>query len=118
MKNEFDPNLPIYLQVMEEIKKDIFVGKYHCGDKIASVRELALVYSVNPNTIQKALSELERTGIIYSKRAQGRYVSEDSNLIDDLKKEVSDQKIRTFLNKMMEIGYDKSMIIKMIEELD
>ena len=101
MKNEFDPNLPIYLQVMEEIKKDIFVGKYHCGDKIASVRELALVYSVNPNTIQKALSELERTGIIYSKRAQGRYVSEDSNLIDDLKKEVSDQKIRTFLNEMM-----------------
>ena len=95
-----------------DVKKDIFVGKYHCGDKIASVRELALVYSVNPNTIQKALSELERTGIIYSKRAQGRYVSEDSNLIDDLKKEVSDQKIRTFLNEMMEIGYDKSMIIK------
>lgn len=118
MKNEFDPNLPIYLQVMEEIKKDIFVGKYHCGDKIASVRELALVYSVNPNTIQKALSELERTGIIYSKRAQGRYVSEDINLINTLKKEVSNRKIQTFLNEMMEIGYDKNMIIKMIKELD
>ena len=67
MKNDFDPNLPIYIQVMEEIKKEIFASEYLPGSKLASVRELALEYGVNPNTIQKALSELERTGIIYSR---------------------------------------------------
>lgn len=56
MKNDFDPNLPIYIQVMEEIKKEIFASEYLPGSKLASVRELALEYGVNPNTIQKALS--------------------------------------------------------------
>ena len=65
MKNDFDPNLPIYIQVMEEIKKEIFASEYLPGSKLASVRELALEYGVNPNTIQKALSELERTGIVF-----------------------------------------------------
>lgn len=118
MKNDFDPNLPIYIQVMEEIKKEIFTGKYIPGGKIASVRELALAYGVNPNTIQKALSELERTGILYSKRALGRFVSEDGNLISGLKKDVSFGKVRDFVEEMKELGFSKIEVIKMIEELE
>ncbi|WP_296876872.1 GntR family transcriptional regulator [Thomasclavelia sp.] len=118
MKYEFDSNLPIYLQVMEIIKNEIFDHHYNPGDKIASVREMALAYGVNPNTIQKALNELERTGIIYSKRAVGRYVGEDIELIERMKKEVINEKIAAFLNEMQEMGYDKNMIIKMIEEFE
>lgn len=118
MKNDFDPNIPIYIQVMEEIKKDIFSGHYLAGAKIPSVRELALAYSVNPNTIQKALSELERTDIIYSKRALGRYVSEDETLINGLKKDVSSTKIKNFVAEMAELGYDREAVITMIKELD
>lgn len=118
MKNDFDPNLPIYIQVMEEIKKEIFSNHFMPGDKISSVRELALQYSVNPNTIQKALSELERTGIIYSKRTTGRYVSEDEGLIKKFKKELSGTKIKSFMDEMKELGFSRSEIIKMIEELD
>lgn len=99
MKNDFDPNLPIYIQVMEEIKKEIFASEYLPGSKLASVRELALEYGVNPNTIQKALSELERTGIIYSRRALGRFVSEDSNLISELKKMFHLIKLKFLLKK-------------------
>lgn len=118
MKNDFDPNLPIYIQVMEEIKKEIFSGHYLPGNKISSVRELALEYSVNPNTIQKALSELERTGIIYSKRALGRYVSEDKTLIVSLKKEVSSSKIKEFVLEMEALGFSREEVITMIKELD
>ena len=135
MKNDFDPNLPIYIQVMEEIKKEIcpvrkdfvtnsilikeiFASEYLPGSKLASVRELALEYGVNPNTIQKALSELERTGIIYSRRALGRFVSEDSNLISELKKDVSLDKVKVFIEEMRKLGFSKIEVIKMIEELD
>ena len=83
---------------MEEIKKEIFASEYLPGSKLASVRELALEYGVNPNTIQKALSELERTGIIYSRRALGRFVSE-GNLISELKKDVSLDKVKFLLKK-------------------
>ena len=88
------------------------------GSKLASVRELALEYGVNPNTIQKALSELERTGIIYSRRALGRFVSEDSNLISELKKDVSLDKVKVFIEEMRKLGFSKIEVIKMIEELD
>lgn len=118
MKIEFNPNLPIYLQVMTEIKKEIFIKKYLPGAKIASVRELAGAYGVNPNTIQKALSELERTGIIYSKRALGRYVCEDETLIEELKKEASINKIYNFVSEMAELGFAKDEIITMIRELE
>lgn len=118
MKNDFDPNLPIYIQVMEEIKKEIFSNQLASGEKISSVRELAIQYSVNPNTIQKALSELERTGIIYSKRTTGRYVSEDEELIKKFKKELSSTKLKSFMSEMEELGFSRTEVIKMIEELD
>ena len=73
-KINFDPKFPIYLQVMEAIRKDILAGRLKPGDKVPSVRELASQLGVNPNTIQKALSELEREGLLESARTSGRFV--------------------------------------------
>lgn len=116
MKHKFDSNLPIYLQVMEEIKKDIINKKYVLGDKIPSVRELALYYGANPNTIQKALSELEREGLLRSERAVGRYVTDQKERISVLKKEASDTIVENFIRNMKEIGFTKADIIKIIEK--
>lgn len=118
MKRDFDPNLPIYLQVIEEIKKEIFANKYLPGQKVASVREMALDYGVNPNTIQKALSELERENLLHSKRSSGRFVSEDIELIEKLKNDLLIKKITLFVNEMKELGYNKNKIIELIMELD
>lgn len=116
MKNNFDPNLPIYLQVMDEITKGIFSKHYAPGDKIASVRELALLYSVNPNTIQKALSELERVGILRSERAVGRYVTDDLELINQLRYSRTGEKVKVFVGEMRELGYNQEGIIHAIIE--
>lgn len=111
MKNSFDPNLPIYLQVMDEIKKDIFKKRYLPGSKIPSVRELALQYSVNPNTIQKSLMELEREGLLRSERAVGRFVTQDQDLINELRHHHSNEKIEIFIEDMYALGYnDEEMI--------
>lgn len=118
MKYDFDPNLPIYLQVMAQIKKDIFCKISLPGDKIDSVRELAIKYSVNPNTIQKALGELEREGLLYSERAVGRYVTKDGKMIAAKKKEMSETIVQDFVNEMKGIGYSVEEILAIIKDIE
>ena len=72
-----DSSRPIYLQIIERVQMDIITGRYQPGDKLPSVRDLAQEAAVNPNTMQKALSELERSGLIYSQRTSGRFITED-----------------------------------------
>ena len=86
MSVDFKDNVPIYLQIMQDIKKQIAAGKLHEKDKVSSVRELALYYGVNPNTVQKALSELEREGLMKSERTLVRFISMDDEKIKDIKK--------------------------------
>lgn len=81
---EFDNQRPIYLQLLEEFKVKISTGQWAPGEKIDSVRSLASFYEVNPNTIQKALAELEREGLTETRRTAGRFVTENTNLISDL----------------------------------
>lgn len=116
MKNNFDPHLPIYLQMMDEIKKNIFNKTYLPGKKIPSVRELALLYSINPNTIQKSLIELEREGFLRSERAVGRFVTEDQNLINQLRKQHAQSKIKDFIQEMYAFGYDDHDILSTLKE--
>ncbi|MFV0396018.1 MAG: GntR family transcriptional regulator [Coprobacillaceae bacterium] len=118
MKNNFDPNLPIYLQVMDEIKRNIFNKMYQMGDKIPSVRELALMYGVNPNTIQKALSELERNGLLRGERAVGRYVTEDETILKKEMETITRDMIGTFLKEMFNLGFTKEEIINAIKETE
>ena len=96
---------PIFLQIIEKIQLDIVSGVYQSGDKLPSVRELAQEASVNPNTMQKALSELERTGLVYSQRTSGRFITEDNAMIQQLKADLAEEIIREFLDHMKKLGF-------------
>ena len=95
-----DNDRPIYLQIIERISMDIVSGVYRAGDKLPSVRELAASAAVNPNTMQKALSELERSGLVYTQRTSGRYITEDTGLIQEVRLKLAEEQIRSFLFKM------------------
>lgn len=116
MKNDFNPNIPIYLQVIEQIKTQIVAGKLCPGGKIDSVRDLAVAYGANPNTIQRALSELERDGLLKSERTIGRYISDDINLIHQVKDELALKYIQVFIEDMDNLGFSKDEIYSEIKK--
>lgn len=111
-----DDNRPIYLQLMERIQHDIISGVYQPGDKLPSVRDLALDAAVNPNTMQKALSELERGGLVYSHRTSGRFITDDSTLLKKIKTDLAQEYISTFLSQMRRLGVNDSETLEMIKE--
>lgn len=111
-----DDNRPIYLQLMERIQHDIISGVYQPGDKLPSVRDLALDAAVNPNTMQKALSELERGGLVYSHRTSGRFITDDSTLLKKIKTDLAQEYISTFLSQMRRLGLNDSETLEMIKE--
>lgn len=102
---------PIYLQLMEQIQLSILSGVYKPGSRLPSVRDLSSEASVNPNTMQKALSELERTGLIFSQRTSGRFITEDTNMIEELKKNYVKSQILLFYSNLKELGFTKEEII-------
>lgn len=110
-----DSERPVYLQIVEHIMNDIFSGRIKAGEQITSVRELAAEAAVNPNTMQKALQELERIGLVYSKRTSGRFVTEDTELINKLKEEKTIEQLQSFLKRMENIGISKEDIIRILE---
>ena len=113
---DLDDDRPIYLQLMERIQHDIISGVYKPGDKIPSVRDLALDAAVNPNTMQKALSELERSGLLYSQRTSGRFITEDKRLLKKMKQELAADHIQQFFTQMRQLGFSDSETREMIEE--
>lgn len=116
MSWKLDADRPIFIQLVEIIKTDIISGKYKPGDKIAAVRDLAQEAAVNPNTMQRALSELERLGLVHTERTSGRFVTQDEELIMKLKKEQAEIVINEFLEKMNKIGFEDSTILDLIRE--
>lgn len=111
-----DDSRPMYLQLMERIQHDIISGVYQPGDKLPSVRDLALDAAVNPNTMQKALSELERGGLVYSHRTSGRFITDDSTLLKKIKTDLAQEYISTFLSQMRRLGLNDSETLEMIKE--
>lgn len=107
---------PIYLQLMERIQQDIVSGVYSPGDRLPSVRELALEAAVNPNTMQKALSELERSGLVYSQRTSGRFITEDETMLKQLKSQLAEEHIRNFFEKMRQLGFQTEETLALIQE--
>ena len=107
---------PIFLQIVERIQMDIISGKYAPGDKLPSVRDLAAEAAVNPNTMQKAFSELERTGLVYSQRTSGRFITEDTNMIEELKSSLAKEKINEFLELMQQLGYKNEEILSLMNQ--
>lgn len=105
---------PIFMQLIEIIQLDIISGKYAPGDKLPSVRDLASAAAVNPNTMQKALSELERSGLVYSQRTSGRFITEDTTMIEQLKQSIAKEKIEQFLESMQQLGFQNEETITLI----
>ena len=103
----FQKETPIYLQLMDEIKGMIVRGTLAPGAKIDSIRELASFYAVNPNTVQRALSELEREGLISTKRASGKTVTEDTRMIQDLRERLAADRLESCLSSMEALGYTR-----------
>ena len=103
----FDNKKPIYLQIMEKIKLQIVSHTLEPNQQLPTVRELASEAGVNPNTIQRALSDLEREGFVYSKRTTGRFVTEDKELIAQSRKQLSEEELEQFVSSMTHFGYEK-----------
>ena len=113
-----DSERPIYTQIIERITLDIISGIYAPGARLPSVRDLAQNAGVNPNTMQKALSELERTGLLFSQRTSGRFVTEELAMIEKTKTQLAAQQIREFLEKMQRIGFDRETTLKLIQQTE
>lgn len=116
MAIEFDNNLPIYLQIMNHIKKQIVIGQLKPGDKILSVRELATELQINPNTVQRTFQELERELIVETKRGLGRYVTDEESKIMEIKKEMAGELIQHFIQGMKELGFENRDIVTIVTE--
>ena len=112
---EFQSNTPIYLQLIDMVKLQIISGQLQPGEKLLSVRDLAMKYGVNPNTMQKALSELEWEKLVYTVRTTGRYVTEDTALIQKLRKELEEMRIGEFFTELHKLGYSKAEIRQLLE---
>ena len=107
---ELDADRPIYAQLVERIQREIVSGQYRPGEKLPSVRDIATVAAVNPNTMQKAFAELERSGLIVTQRTSGRTVTEDTELIRNTREQLAVGHVRNFMNNMQELGYQKEEI--------
>lgn len=103
--SEFDPNIPIYIQIVNATKQAIVTGTLKQGDRLTSVRERAETLTVNPNTVQRAYQELEREGICETRRGTGTFIVERENLIEGLKNEMSRTVLRNFIGGMGALGF-------------
>lgn len=114
---KFDNNIPIYLQLVEQVKEDIISDKISAGERLPSVRDLALQLKVNPNTVQKALVELENTGLVFTERTNGKFVTEDKLLIEKYKQEYANITTQKYIETMQKIGLSVNEILLLINDL-
>lgn len=111
----FDNERPIYIQLVEKMKIDIVSGKYQPGDKIMSIRDLAIYYKVNPNTLQRALADLEKDELIYTERTNGKYVTKEISCIERTKQELAQEKMTKYIADMRDLGISSQEAIKMLQ---
>ena len=110
----FDNNKPIYLQLVDIIKLKIISKELKPGSKLSSVRDMAQEFGVNPNTMQRALSELERENLLYSQRTSGRFVTDNEDNINQLREEVAKVEILSLYNILTKLGYKKEELIELV----
>jgi GntR family transcriptional regulator len=115
---EYNSSLPIYLQVANLIKRDIVTGKRELGEKLPSVRELAVSYTINPNTVSRVYKELEMEGVCFTRRGMGTFVTENPKKVKSMKEEMAGTLIREFLEGMQQLGFTRAEAIRILEEKD
>lgn len=113
----FSSDKPVYLQIADRITKSVLSGEYLVGEQIPTVRQLALEAAVNPNTVQHAFAELENEGLIISKGTIGRYVTEDTQIVEACRQKLAQQIVENFIENMQQLSITKEQAITMIEEV-
>ena len=113
----FDNERPIYVQLVEKLRLEIVSGKLKIGERLPSVRELALTARVNPNTMQKALVELEAEGLVYTERTNGKFVTANKELIEKIKRKLAKEKVNNYIKDMKNIGITYEQSIQYLQEL-
>ena len=116
MRWQFSNDAPIYAQLIGQIKVGIVSGVFPPGERLPSVRDLATEAGVNPNTMQRAMTELERDGLVYSQRTAGRFVTEDKAMIERVKLDLAASHIQSFLAARLRLGYDKEEIVSLLRQ--
>ena len=115
---ELSAQRPIWSQLVEQIQLRIVTGRYPAGSRLPSVRELAADACVNPNTMQRALSQLEADGLVCSQRTSGRFVTEQEETIMELKKTLAKNLVRDFLTRIEALGYTAKEAAQLLEAED
>ena len=116
MQWQFSNDAPIYTQLIQQVKVGIVTGAFPPGERLPSVRDLATEAGVNPNTMQRALAELERDGLVYSQRTAGRFMTEDNTMINTAKRSLAQRHVKIFLEAMLQLGFQKEEIISLITQ--
>ncbi|MCP1638735.1 GntR family transcriptional regulator [Streptococcus gallinaceus] len=111
---KFDNKIPIYIQITNAIKLQIVTNQLKTGDKLPTVRDLAETAGVNPNTVQRALSDLETEGLVYAQRTTGRFVTDNIDLIKQTRIELAQQELANFTNNMLSLGFAKEELSELI----
>ncbi|MFR1851149.1 MULTISPECIES: GntR family transcriptional regulator [Clostridia] len=117
MKWQIDNNRPVYIQLVEQLRMKIISGEIELDSKLDSVRSLAADAMVNPNTMQKALAELEREGFVYSKRTSGRFVTDNKELIEKERKNLVKDNVKKTLDTLINLGYTNEEILNLVGEI-
>ncbi len=117
MSWNFAPNQPIYTQLIDRLRRAIAAGEYPSGSRLPAVRELAAEAGINPNTVQRALGELEREGLIYAQRTAGRYVTDDPAAITAVRRLLADEQVRRFLSDMRALGFTQEEAAALAAEM-
>ncbi|MHB8130019.1 MAG: GntR family transcriptional regulator [Mobilitalea sp.] len=117
MQWELDSERPVYIQLIEQIQAGIISGYYKPGDKLPSVRDLAADATVNPNTMQKALVDLERTGLIFTNRTSGRFITSDEAMIKKLKGQSAKDLVQDFIDRMKQLGFEPEETLTLVTEI-
>ncbi len=112
----FQNERPIYLQIVEQMEMEIMSGHYPKGSKLPTVRELAMQYKVNPNTMQKAFVELEQRGLVFAKRTSGRYVSENESVIENVKQQAAKAQTQEYIRYVRQLGLEEEDILRLFKE--
>ncbi|HFI0272319.1 TPA: GntR family transcriptional regulator [Streptococcus suis] len=113
---KFDNNMPIYIQITNTIKLQIVTNQLKPGDKLPTVRDLAEIAGVNPNTVQRALSDLEAEGFVYSVRTTGRYVTDNQELITQTRLHLAQKELENFVNNMLDLGFSQDELTKRLDD--
>lgn len=116
MNWQFSNDAPIYAQLIGQIRAGIVSGAFSPGERLPSVRDLAMEAGVNPNTMQRALTELERDGLVYSQRTSGRYVTEDQTAIMEARHALTADRVRSFLTNMERLGFEKEDLLSLLRQ--